>query len=914
MKWNVLSAIFKRDFVSYFSSPTGYVFICVFVVLSALATFWPPDFFADNLANLNQLSRWLPFIMLVFIPAITMSMWAEERRQGTDELLLTIPASDFDVVLGKYLAGVAIFTVALLFSALAIFTVFKYGLGDPDPGLFFSTYLGYWFIGIAMIAIGMAASFLTSNLTVGFILGALLILPMALLGVPTWFVSDPSIADKMRRFSAVAHFGDFERGVISLGGVVYFVVIAIVWIYLSMVLIGRRHWEARKGELLWVHYALRCLAIGLIGAGLTVIFQNRNVLRADVSSEHLGTLATETRELLKQLRDRDDVGAVKIDAYVSPQIPADFTETKLNLLGTLEEFRALGGGKIVVDKHEIGAFGPEAELAEKNFGIVPHEQPSADGSSESSEDFFLGMAVTSGLDKVVTPFINKGIPVEYELIRSIMTVANKERKKVGVIDTGIPMMSTTGSQRGEWPLITELRKQFDVERVDPSQKIRKNFDVLLAVQPSMLDPDSFDHVVDAVRAGTPTAILEDPFPYFYPEFVPGTGQPKQSQMSMFGGGQPEPKGDIDQLWRLLGVRMNPMEVVWQDYSPERSVRQFEDPQWVFIDKGNGAPEPLNPESRITQGLNQVLLLYPGGLSKVEDSKLKFEQLLQTGVEKSGTVLATSLQRFNPQRPSSNRDVFSRMLTRDGYIVGAQITGKPPEDDAALAATADADHDPADDPEVAAQKAAASADQKSMKVVVVPDIDWIIPSFFDIREGGDDQFLPATQNVPLILNIIDSLAGDDRFIEIRKRARLHRTLTKIDDATAEYRAKARDEKDKFIKEISDKEAEARSSMQKKIDDVEARQDIGSMEKEVLLEQVRIREQQKFDAEIDALAAQRRRQIKEIAYERDQEIRAVQERYKLYAILIPPIPPLLLALAVFFRRRELERQGVARERLK
>ena len=140
MKWNVLKAIFKRDFVSYFSSPTGYVFICVFVMLSALATFWPPAFFANNLANLDQLSSYLPFIMLVFIPAITMSIWAEERRQGTDELLLTIPASDFDVVLGKYLAGAAIFTVSLLFSGASIFTVFKYGLGDPDPGLFVSTF------------------------------------------------------------------------------------------------------------------------------------------------------------------------------------------------------------------------------------------------------------------------------------------------------------------------------------------------------------------------------------------------------------------------------------------------------------------------------------------------------------------------------------------------------------------------------------------------------------------------------------------------------------------------------------------------------------------------------------------------------------------------------------------------------
>jgi ABC-2 type transport system permease protein len=918
MKWNVLFAIFKRDFVSYFSNPTGYVFICVFVVLSALATFWPPEFFANNLANLDQLSRWLPFIMLVFIPAITMSMWAEERRQGTDELLLTIPASDFEVVLGKYLAGLAIFTVSLLFSAMAIYMVFMYGLGDPDPGLFLSTYLGYWFIGAAMIAIGMVASFLTSNLTVGFILGTLFNLPLALFGVADWFIKNPALAEKVRRWSALSQFGDFERGVVSLGGVAYFAMIAIVMIYLSMVLIGRRHWQAREdGEFLLGHYVVRAIALLALAMGVTSLVQSRNALRADVSWEKLSSLSPDTIKLLEELQSNPAANPIKIDAYVSPQVPADYAQVKMNLLSTLEEFRARGKGKIRVEKHEINNYGPEAELAEKTFGITPQQQMVEQAGEQTAEEFFMGLAITSGLDKVVTPFINKGVPVEYELIRSIATVSDKKRKRIGVVDTGIRMMNSSGSRDGEWPLITELRKQYDVVSVDANQPIKGGFDALLAVQPTMLSQQAFDHVVDAVRSGVPTAILQDPLPYFYPEFVAGTGEPKQSQMGgmgMFGGAPPEPPVDVEQLWKLLGVKVSSSDVVWQDYEPEKSVRSMQDPQWLFIDRGNRAAQPFNDELAVSSHLNQLLLLYAGGIVDDGDSKLKFEPLLETGVDISGSVGAFTLQRFDPQRPNPNRQIFSRTRTKDGYIVAARITGPAPEEDASLKVSAGAtdENDPADDP--ANAESAEKKLRRDMNVTLVADVDWIIPSFFYIREGGAEDFLPATQNVTFILNVIDDLAGDDRFIEIRKRTRKYRTLTRIDAATQQYRDDAGKQEDEFLKEISDKEEEARKAMQKRIDDVESRSDLSDLEKDVLLEQTRIQEQTKLDEEVRTLAAQRKRKIKEIEYDLQQEVRSVQDKFKLYAILIPPIPPMLLALAVFFRRRELERQGVARERLK
>ena len=130
-------AVMKRNLFGYFNNPTGYVFICLFVLVGSAFAFWPHEFFNSNLATLGELNKTFPLVMLLFIPTITMSIWADERRNGTDELLLTIPATDWDIVLGKYLAVAAIFTASLLFSQIANFTVLNIlALGDIDTGLF----------------------------------------------------------------------------------------------------------------------------------------------------------------------------------------------------------------------------------------------------------------------------------------------------------------------------------------------------------------------------------------------------------------------------------------------------------------------------------------------------------------------------------------------------------------------------------------------------------------------------------------------------------------------------------------------------------------------------------------------------------------------------------------------------------
>ena len=332
-------AVMRRNFIGYFSNPTGYVFLCIFVFLTSLAAFWPYEFFNQNLATLDQLNYWYPLIMLVFIPAITMSIWAEEKRQGTDELLLTLPADDFDIVIGKYMAAAAIFTASLLFSQLSTFvTLAILTEGELDTGLIFTTYLGYWFVGLTMLAIGMVASFLTGNLTVGFILGALFNAPLAFASLADSISPSRQIANWLAASGIARPFDDFGRGVISGSSILYFVLVAAVALYVCMVLIGRRHWTGGKdGNTMAWHYIARSLALVVFTTGAVVLFRNWDVLRRDLTEGKVSSLAPATKKLINEL---DSDRPIVIDAFISADMPEIYARTRYELVNLLKEFRS----------------------------------------------------------------------------------------------------------------------------------------------------------------------------------------------------------------------------------------------------------------------------------------------------------------------------------------------------------------------------------------------------------------------------------------------------------------------------------------------------------------------------------------------------------------------------------------------
>jgi ABC-2 type transport system permease protein len=912
MKWHVLDAVFKRNFVAYFSNPTGYVFICVFVLLGSLAAFWPPEFFNANLANLDQLNRYLPAILLVFVPAITMSVWAEERRQGTDELLLTIPASDLEVVVGKYLATVGIFTAALMFSCVCNLVILLLW-GTPDAGLFLANYLGYWFTGLAMLAVGMVASFLTSNLTVGFVLGVLFNAPLALAD-RAGLVMGPKVAGQVKSWSLAENFADFGRGVVSLSSIVYFLGVVTVCLYIAMVLIGRRHWTGRKdGAAMGLHYLARTggLVAGVLGLALVARAVD---LRGDLSEEQISTLAPDTRKLLRKL----EAGRpIDIKAYVSPTVPEDYAQTRLNLLNTLRQMEGLGRGRVRVEVIPTEPKTEEAAIASQQFGIEPVMVAARVRGAYRDEEIVLGCAVTSGLEKVVVPFFDKGTPVEYELIRSIATVAQEKRKRLGLLITDVDLFGSfdmmSGQRRPRQPLLDELEKQYDVVQVDAAAPIAERYDVLLALQPSSLGPEQMVNFVGAVKAGQPTVIFEDPLPVLM-QGVPGTTQPRQSPMgpmAMFGGQQGQPKGDLDLLWEALGTRLmvrggrpamgrmggSPV-IVYQDYNPHLKIDL--PAEFVFIDADlPDTKAGFDQTSPATSGLREVVFPFPGGLQKIDGTDVTWKPLVRTAADRTGTIESSEVERLLSQGGMRQLPIYRKRS--DESLALAVLVERPQG-----AKVGDVEPTP------------------PVRAVVVADIDLLDGRIFGLRSRPDEVFGLDFDNVEFALNLLDTLAGDDRFIEIRKRKPKHRTLERIEDAVGEARDLAEKERAKFVSEFDEAERSANEAMQKEIGAFEKRiQDLesqGNADPQALMQAIQELSssqqiaQRKLDTKIEQLRRKRDAEVSKVERTLESTIRREQDRQKWLAVLLPPIPPLVVAFFVFFRRRAQEREGVATTRLR
>ena len=883
-----------------------------------MAAFWPDEFFNSNLGTLSQLNKWFTYIMLFFIPAITMSIWADERRQGTDELLLTLPATDFDIVIGKYTAAAAIYTVSLLFSQLSTFIVLAaLTLGEVDTGLFFSNYFGYWLIGLAMIAIGMVASFLTNNLTVGFILGALFNAPLAF-AASADAILGRGYSREIKAFSLSERFDDFGRGVISLSGVGYFLLLTIFGLYLCMILIGKRHWSSGKnGNEQLAHYLLRAMCLAAIVVAGSMLFRNKDK-RYDATELKVSSLSDVTSDMIRSMgKDRD----VVVDAYISADVPEMYVKTKYELISLLKEFESTAKGAGVPMQvriyDSISPSSEEEKQAEEQYGITPQIVRVRERGAIADQPIMLGAAFRSGLQKIVIPFFEPGIPVEYELARSLTTVAKPSRKKLGILKTEAKMMGGVDmrsfQQMPQEPIVEELGKEFELIDVNPASPIDVDrLDALLAVQPSSLAPEEMNNFIAAVKSGVPTAIFEDPQSAINPT-IPGTGDPRPPMGGgMFGGGGgPQPKGAIQPLWDLLEIDVagqpSPMgfvapDLAWQQYNPYPilDAMQQSNDLWIFVrQEAPGGENAFNQESQITKGLKELMFLFAGTLKSKSGAKNQFTPLVSTG-EFAGTMPVSELRGM--QRTTLDRSTEIR--NRRGKTIGAQtiaalIESKQPAPSEGSDATASA---------------------KPLKVVYVSDLDCMSGVFVDIRknpsqlESVEFQF----QNITFVLNVIDVLCGETKYPAIRRHVPTYSTLKLVEArADEEKRAEAKGQQaanenyNTKKSELEEASTKAKRQFKEAVDKLQTEGAIDVSKQQELIQRLteyQMKEAQlarKLEVEDEKLRRERDRNIREARRNTDDKIRQTQNNFKSLAVFLPAIPPLIVGIVVWASRRLRER---------
>ncbi|MCP4647365.1 MAG: ABC transporter permease subunit, partial [bacterium] len=217
MNWSVVSAIFKKEMKSYFGSPMAYIVLSVFLIITGW--FFTLNLFKENLAHLRSIFDILPFLLVIYAPAISMRLLAEERKSGTMELLVTLPVRDFDLIFGKFLAAFTLYAVGLGFTLIYALTVMV--LGQAEIGPMFAGYIGLLLCGGVYLAFGVLGSAVTENQIVAFILSFLLSGIFAILIFSAMIVPTP-IADVIQYLSTTYHFQNVARGVLDSRDVIYF--------------------------------------------------------------------------------------------------------------------------------------------------------------------------------------------------------------------------------------------------------------------------------------------------------------------------------------------------------------------------------------------------------------------------------------------------------------------------------------------------------------------------------------------------------------------------------------------------------------------------------------------------------------------------------------------------------------------
>ena len=400
-----------KEFRTFFQTPIGWVILFFFTLLGGLLFFAAGRFFLQREASMRGLFEWLPILFLFYAPAITMRLWAEERRAGTVETLLTLPLKDWEIVVGKYLAALGLIAVWLLcLSPLAMVVCW---FGDPDLGPILGGFIGALFLGGAYAAIGVAASAFTENQIIAFVVSLVGSFVCYAIGFDLFVALFPeAIGSFLFKLSLDTHFRSISRGVLDSRDLLYYLSFIAFFLVINVWAVRRE-----KGKGLTIALAAPiALLVNYLAVG--------HFFRIDLTDDDRYTLSADTKRVLDGLKDD-----LRITAYLSTDVPAQYSNTRRDIEDLVREFESNAKSRLrveIVDPSKSEELKKAAEAA----GVMEATINTADTDKLEIKKAYLGMVVEYAGKTEKLPFVPNIDMLEYDLVSRIARMSRTRSVKV----------------------------------------------------------------------------------------------------------------------------------------------------------------------------------------------------------------------------------------------------------------------------------------------------------------------------------------------------------------------------------------------------------------------------------------------------------------------------------------------------
>ncbi len=762
-----LKAVLKRELAAYFNAPIAYVFAVVFLLVAD--GLFMTTFFLTGLCDMRGFFQTLPLLLVVFIPALTMRLWAEERKSGTISLLYSLPVSEINLVLGKFLAAY-LFTLLTLASTLII-PVMLSVLGEPDLGPIIGGYLGASGVAAFLLALGLCLSAFFEDQIVAFIISLVAGLATLLTGtdlvsssIDSWL---PGVGTFLRSaMGLMVHYSDLAKGVIPVRDLIFYFSFTLVFLIINIWTIkGYLRYLHRQGFFIGV---LFLIGIGLFG---NATLANLRLPRFDLTEGKIYTVSPAARKVLEKLEV-----PIQVTYYVSSkdQLPTPMKNIARDVTDILSEFAALSPkfSFKVVDPTK----NPELVSKLKEKGIVPFAVQTIERDQVSVRQIYsaLSIAYLDKREEIIPQIVPQSLStLEYDIISRIYKLTLSEPPVVA-LHTPSPSPNPFMPRQDRFQMVRELLKGsgFEVKGTPITQNagIPEDAKLLIILEPEKLNDRQLYEIDHFLRSGHPVIVAAQAYKYSY-------GPGPNGEIAATPLSQPL---SINKLLKAYGVEIDDRMLMDQQsavlaISSERQMGLFvavvrtpvRFPMQIKI-----LPPQMNQDLSVTSQLSALLYLW-GSALKLDRSLWKKEGL-------KGEVLFTSspMSWLMPYRPGPLTPKDLRPGPKDekgpkGLAV--LLSGRFPK---AFSSRPEwpgekkgKDKKKAkDQKKTKGKEGAESEESKPSKLVVV-----------GCGEMFTNSTIQAFSNAVFLVNLAESLILGNELLYIRAKTQVERYLPEVSDA-------------------------------------------------------------------------------------------------------------------------------------